>query len=456
MSAKKKRIGRSIEMQIAVLGTGYVGLSTGVCLAEIGHNVYCIDIDERKIELLRQGISPIYEPGLDELLQKNIQNGRLFFTTSYEEGIKNREVIIIAVGTPQSEDGSADLSYIKKAVCDLSSYLKDDVIIAVKSTVPVGTNDELYQLLKDRCNKNIRVDLVSNPEFLRQGSAIHDTLHADRIVIGAKSEEAAAKMKEMYLPLQVPIIQTDIRSAEMIKYASNAFLAMKISYINEIANLCEVLGANVNDVAKGMGMDKRIGGAFLHAGIGYGGSCFPKDVKALLHTAKSHHVDFAILKETVAVNERQRRLLVKKAVSRFGDLRGKKFALFGLAFKPNTDDMREAPSIIISKLLTELGAKVTAYDPVATENAKKILGDSISYAQSAYEAARDADALFVVTEWPEFQQLDVKALLDVMKQPIIFDGRNIFDLETLNSSLKAYQGFEYYPVGKRAFIVEKK
>lgn len=456
MSAKKKRIGRSIEMQIAVLGTGYVGLSTGVCLAEIGHNVYCIDIDERKIELLRQGISPIYEPGLDELLQKNIQNGRLFFTTSYEEGIKNREVIIIAVGTPQSEDGSADLSYIKKAVCDLSSYLKDDVIIAVKSTVPVGTNDELYQLLKDRCNKNIRVDLVSNPEFLRQGSAIHDTLHADRIVIGAKSEEAAAKMKEMYLPLQVPIIQTDIRSAEMIKYASNAFLAMKISYINEIANLCEVLGANVNDVAKGMGMDKRIGGAFLHAGIGYGGSCFPKDVKALLHTAKSHHVDFAILKETVAVNERQRRLLVKKAVSRFGDLRGKKFALFGLAFKPNTDDMREAPSIIISKLLTELGAKVTAYDPVATENAKKILGDSISYAQSAYEAARDANALFVVTEWPEFQQLDVKALLDVMKQPIIFDGRNIFDLETLNSSLKAYQGFEYYPVGKRAFIVEKK
>lgn len=443
-------------MQIAVLGTGYVGLSTGVCLAEIGHNVYCIDIDERKIELLRQGISPIYEPGLDELLQKNIQNGRLFFTTSYEEGIKNREVIIIAVGTPQSEDGSADLSYIKKAVCDLSSYLKDDVIIAVKSTVPVGTNDELYQLLKDRCNKNIRVDLVSNPEFLRQGSAIHDTLHADRIVIGAKSEEAAAKMKEMYLPLQVPIIQTDIRSAEMIKYASNAFLAMKISYINEIANLCEVLGANVNDVAKGMGMDKRIGGAFLHAGIGYGGSCFPKDVKALLHTAKSHHVDFAILKETVAVNERQRRLLVKKAVSRFGDLRGKKFALFGLAFKPNTDDMREAPSIIISKLLTELGAKVTAYDPVATENAKKILGDSISYAQSAYEAARDADALFVVTEWPEFQQLDVKALLDVMKQPIIFDGRNVFDLETLNSSLKAYQGFEYYPVGKRAFIVEKK
>ncbi|NSL52829.1 UDP-glucose dehydrogenase family protein [Calidifontibacillus erzurumensis] len=443
-------------MQIAVLGTGYVGLSTGVCLAEIGHNVYCIDIDERKIELLRQGISPIYEPGLDELLQKNIQNGRLFFTTSYEEGIKNREVIIIAVGTPQSEDGSADLSYIKKAVCDLSSYLKDDVIIAVKSTVPVGTNDELYQLLKDRCNKNIRVDLVSNPEFLRQGSAIHDTLHADRIVIGAKSEEAAAKMKEMYLPLQVPIIQTDIRSAEMIKYASNAFLAMKISYINEIANLCEVLGANVNDVAKGMGMDKRIGGAFLHAGIGYGGSCFPKDVKALLHTAKSHHVDFAILKETVAVNERQRRLLVKKAVSRFGDLRGKKFALFGLAFKPNTDDMREAPSIIISKLLTELGAKVTAYDPVATENAKKILGDSISYAQSAYEAARDANALFVVTEWPEFQQLDVKALLDVMKQPIIFDGRNIFDLETLNSSLKAYQGFEYYPVGKRAFIVEKK
>lgn len=438
-------------MNITVLGTGYVGLSTGVCLAEIGHHVVCIDIDERKIKNLNEGISPIYEPGLEELLTKNIGAGRLTFTTSHIEGLKAAEIIIIAVGTPQGDDGGADLSYIEQAARDIAKHLNQNAIVVIKSTVPVGTNDYIKKVLEERLNKGVTIKMVSNPEFLRQGSAMNDTMHADRIIIGSDNEEAAKKVAEMYLPLQVPILFTTVRSAEMIKYASNAFLATKISYINEIANLCEAVGADVGDVAKGMGKDKRIGEAFLNPGIGYGGSCFPKDVKALLKTVNIYGTNFSMLKETIAINEKQQHLLVKKAINRLGDLKGKKIAMLGLSFKPETDDMREAPSIKIARSLSKMGTNVVAYDPIATDNAKKVIGDIIHYANSAFEAADDADALFIVTEWDEFKQLDLRSLVKTMKQPIIFDGRNCYGTE----KLKECETVEYYPIGKPALLIER-
>lgn len=441
-------MGGLYNLKITVLGTGYVGLSTGVCLSEIGHDIVCIDVDECKINNLRQGISPIYEPGLEHLLVKNIEAGRLFFTASHEEGLKNAEIIIIAVGTPQGDDGAADLTYIKQATRDIAAYLKRDAIIVIKSTVPVGTNDRIKQLLEEQCDKAITIKMVSNPEFLRQGSAINDTMHADRIIIGSESEEAAKRIEEMYRPLHVPILLTNSRSAEMIKYASNAFLATKISYINEIANLCEAVGANVADVAEGMGRDKRIGAAFLNPGIGYGGSCFPKDVKALLHIANLNNVSFSMLKETISINEHQQQLLVQKAIKRLGQLQGKRIAMLGLSFKPETDDMREAPSIKIARLLARMGTEVVAYDPVAIENAKKAIGDIIRYVDTAYDAAEGADALFIVTEWREFKSIDITKLLNSMKQPIIFDGRNIFEAD----KLKEFNGIEYYPIGKPAIL----
>lgn len=434
-------------MKIAVLGTGYVGLSTGVCLSEIGHHVFCIDINEQKINNLRKGISPIYEPGLESLVASNMTAGRLQFTTSLEEGINDAEIIIIAVGTPQGDDGAADLSYLEQAAKDISKYVVDRNIIVIKSTVPVGTNEYIQKIIEAECG--FSVQMVSNPEFLRQGSAIHDTMNPDRIIIGSDQKAAAEKITEMYLPLNAPIIITDIRSAEMIKYASNAFLATKISYINEIANLCEVVGANVEDVAYGVGKDKRIGEAFLQAGIGYGGSCFPKDVKALLHTASLHQVDFSILKETIAINDNQQKLLVKKALKRFGDLKGKKIAMLGLSFKPETDDMREAPSIKIAHSLTKMGAEVVAYDPVAINNAKLVLGDIITYASSVNEAILHADALMIVTEWKEFTQLDFASVVKKMNHPIIFDGRNCLEEEQLN----ACENIEYYSVGRPELII---
>ncbi|MEC1787680.1 UDP-glucose dehydrogenase family protein [Schinkia azotoformans] len=438
-------------MKITVLGTGYVGLSTGVCLAEIGHHVVCIDIDQRKIKNLQEGISPIYEPGLEELLTKNIGAERLNFTTSHLEGLKAAEIIIIAVGTPQGDDGGADLSYIEQAARDIAEHLNHNAIVVIKSTVPVGTNDYIKKILEERLKKAITIKMVSNPEFLRQGSAMYDTIYADRIIIGSDHEEAAKKVGEMYLPLHVPILFTTIRSAEMIKYASNAFLATKISYINEIANLCEAVGADVQDVAKGMGKDKRIGEAFLNPGIGYGGSCFPKDVKALLKTANIYGTNFSMLKETIIINEKQQHLLVKKAINRLGDLKGKKIAMLGLSFKPETDDMREAPSIKIARLLSQMGTDVVAYDPIATNNAKKVIGNIIRYANSAFEAADGADALFIVTEWDEFKQIDLTRLLQKMKEPIIFDGRNCYGIE----KLKSCETLEYYPIGKPAVIIEK-
>jgi UDPglucose 6-dehydrogenase len=434
-------------MKIAVLGTGYVGLSTGVCLSEIGHHVTCIDINEQKIQQLNQGISPIYEPGLEELLTINMKAGRLNFTTSLSEGIAGAEIIIIAVGTPQADNGAADLSYLEQAAKDLSPNLLPGSIVVIKSTVPVGTNDVMKKLIES--HTGFEIHMVSNPEFLRQGSAIQDTLKADRIIIGSENKDAAEKVKAMYLPLNVPFIHTTTRSAEMIKYASNAFLAMKISYINEIANLCEAFGADVEDVAKGMGMDKRIGEAFLNAGIGYGGSCFPKDVKALLQTASQIGKDFWLLKETIAINEFQRELLVKKAVERFGDLQGLKIAMLGLAFKPETDDMREAPAITLAAALSKLGAETIAFDPVATENAKKVIGDTIKYANSIEEATIGADAVFLVTEWDIFKQIDLEDMLAKMKQPIIFDGRNCLPEEKIKTCIKV----EYYPVGKPAIII---
>ncbi|CAG9606802.1 UDP-glucose dehydrogenase family protein [Pseudoneobacillus rhizosphaerae] len=434
-------------MKIAVLGTGYVGLSTGVCLSEIGHHVYCIDINEQKINNLRNGISPIYEPGLESLLASNMTAQRLQFTTSLEEGLNDAEIIIIAVGTPQGDDGAADLSYLEQAAKDISKYVAASSIIVIKSTVPVGTNEYIQTIIEAECG--FPVQMVSNPEFLRQGSAVQDTMKPDRIILGSNDKTAAEKIREMYLPLNAPIILADIRSAEMIKYASNAFLATKISYINEIANLCEVVGANVEDVANGVGKDKRIGEAFLQAGIGYGGSCFPKDVKALLHTASLYQVDFSMLKETIAINDNQQKLLVKKAVKRFGDLQGKKIAMLGLSFKPETDDMREAPSIKIAHSLTQMGAEVVAYDPVAINNAKQVLGDIITYASSVYDAISQADALMIVTEWKEFTQLDFASLVKKMNHPIIFDGRNCLEEE----QLKACGNVEYYSIGRPVIII---
>ncbi len=436
-------------MKIAILGTGYVGLTTGICLSEIGHYVTCIDINEQKIRNLQTGISPIYEPGLDELLVKNTLERRLFFTTSFSEGLASAEIIIIAVGTPQRNDGAADLSYIEGAAINIGTHIQPNTVVVIKSTVPIGTNEYIKECIQKNCPKEISFEIVSNPEFLRQGSAIKDTMKADRIVIGSENEQAREMIKEMYKPLNVPFIMTNIRSAEMIKYASNAFLASKISYINEISNLCEAVGANVEDVAKGMGKDFRIGDAFLHAGIGYGGSCFPKDVKALLYTAKLNGVNFGFLNEVIAINDHQQELLVEKALSRFGSLTGKKIALLGLSFKPDTDDMREAPSIKISRVLLTLGAKVSAYDPVAIENAKNILGETIKYASSAKEAVTDADAVFIVTEWNEFKQLNLKSLTESMKNPIIFDGRNCMP----ESKLSECKTVEYYPVGKPPILI---
>lgn len=439
-------------MNVAILGTGYVGLSTGVCLSEIGHRVVCIDLDEQKINNLIQGISPIYEPGLENLLIKNIEVGRMEFTTSHRDGLKGAEIIIIAVGTPQKNDGAADLSYLEQAVKDISIHLEQSAIVVLKSTVPVGTNEYIKSILDDRCCKQAAIEIISNPEFLRQGSAIMDTMKADRIIIGYANREAANKVLEMYRPLNVPFLLTSIRSAEMIKYASNSFLATKISFINEVANLCEAVGADIKEVAEGMGKDKRIGEAFLRPGIGYGGSCFPKDVKALLHTADLHGVHFSLLKETIAINDLQQETLVRKAMNRFGDLKGKKIALLGLAFKPETDDMREAPSIKISRLLTNLGAEVVAYDPVAKDNARKILGDTITYSSSINEAVLNSDAVFIITEWKEIKNVDMAKLLKNMRHPIIFDGRNCLDEE----SVRACEALEYYPIGRPAILIGKK
>lgn len=430
-------------MKIAIIGTGYVGLVTGVCLSDIGHQVTCIDVDEAKVEMLNQGISPIYEPGLDELITKNLQRSRLSFTTNHREAFQDVEAIYIAVGTPQSDNGSCDLSYVVQAARDIAEHLQNDAIIITKSTVPVGTNMLVKDTILTHLQADVQIAVASNPEFLREGHAIHDMFHGDRIVIGTEDEQVAKKVASIYEPLKLPIFFTNIASAEMIKYAANAFLATKISFINEIANLCERVDANVVDVAKGMGLDSRIGEKFLQAGIGYGGSCFPKDTEALIHLADQAGYSFEILKSVTNVNHRQKLVLVEKAKQVLGGLNGKKIALLGLAFKPNTDDIREAASLQIIQELVALGSDVIAYDPIAMENVKKEVGQTITYASSAEEALAGADAAMLVTEWDEFKQLDLAQLPTLMETAILFDGRNVFEQEEAKRN-----NIQYYSIGR--------
>ncbi|GKU82897.1 UDP-glucose/GDP-mannose dehydrogenase family protein [Niallia sp. NCCP-28] len=436
-------------MKISVIGTGYVGLSTGVCLAEIGHTVTCIDIDQKKIQHLQKGIPPFYEPGMEEMIIHNLTEKRLFFSSSHRDGVAGADIAIIAVGTPQKEDGSCNLAFLEEAAINIAPFLEKNSIIVIKSTVPIGTNETIQKLIESRFQKKLQI--VSNPEFLRQGSAIFDTLHPDRIVIGSESKDASEKIAAMYLPLNAPILTTSIRSAEMIKYASNAFLATKISYINYISNLCEQVGADVEAVAKGMGTDKRISPAFLQAGIGYGGSCFPKDVKALLAISEENGVNSGLLQEAAAINEHQQTILINKALQRFQTLKGKRFALLGLSFKPETDDMREAPSIPMAKQLAELGANVIAYDPKAIHNAKKILGSTIQYTDSIDDAVLQADAIFIVTEWNEIKNMDIGTLLKTTRSPIVFDGRNCFD----EKRLKSCDSIEYYSIGRPVLLINQ-
>ncbi|GAA0468419.1 UDP-glucose/GDP-mannose dehydrogenase family protein [Alkalibacillus silvisoli] len=429
-------------MNIAVVGTGYVGLVTGTCLSDVGHHVTCIDIDEKKIAKLKQGESPIYEPGLEELLEANIRSGNLTFTTDYKQGFKDKDVAYIAVGTPENEDGSANLSFVETVAKQIAETARQDIIVVTKSTVPVGTNHHVLSILEANKQEGVNVSVVSNPEFLREGSAIHDTFYGDRIVIGADDSQAADTIEEINRPFNVPVYKTDVASAEMIKYASNAFLATKISFINEVANICERVGANVEDVAAGMGMDERIGNKFLNAGIGYGGSCFPKDTKALVDIAKQAGYDFKILNEVVDVNTQQQRLLVDKVKDHFdGKLEGRTFGVLGLAFKPNTDDMREAASIIVTKELLEAGAHIKAYDPIAMDNAKQVLDERVNYQNNTEETIKDVDAILILTEWDEFKDLFNNEAFQAIENPIVFDGRNIYKEDEISE-------VTYYSVGR--------
>ena len=418
-------------MKITVAGTGYVGLVTGVCLAEMGHHVTCIDIQSQKIKMLQSGISPIYEPGLEPLLIKNQSNSQLNFTTDPQIAYAQAEIIFITVGTPEKEDGTADLQYIENVCLSIAKHIENDVIVCTKSTVPVGTNEKIKQIINGNKLPYIHIEVISNPEFLREGSAVFDFYHGDRIVIGADNPEAVKIMEQLYLPLGIPIIKTDIKSAEMIKYASNAFLATKISFINEIATLCEKVGANIDEVSYGIGQDKRIGPHFLQAGIGYGGSCFPKDTKALAKLAGNVQHSFELLNAVIEVNNRQQSLPVQKAKELFGSLLGKKVTVLGLAFKPKTDDIREAASIqIINRLLNE-GAIVTAYDPIAIPNAKKVFANRISYTEDIREALMDSELVIIATEWDQIKSFPLHLYELYMKDAVIIDGRNCLSLHEM-------------------------
>jgi UDPglucose 6-dehydrogenase len=418
-------------MKITVAGAGYVGLVTSACLAEIGHQVTCIDIQKEKIDMLQNGRSPIFEPGLESLLEKNLGNGKLQFTVNPLQAYSDAEIIFIAVGTPENADGSVDLKYIHVVSHTIAHYIKNDVIVSTKSTVPVGTNDLIDEIIHSRKPPNLRVEVVANPEFLREGSAVIDFFQGDRIVIGTDNPEAASTMEQLYLPLKIPIMKTDIKSAEMIKYASNAFLATKISFINEIANLCEKVGANIEEVAYGIGQDKRIGHHFLKAGIGYGGSCFPKDTKALVQLAGNLEHPFELLDAVIQVNSRQRSHLVFKAKETIGSLKDKKVALLGLAFKPDTDDVRGSASLTIVKELLNEGALVRAYDPIAIPNAERLLGDTIEYAYDIRFALQDADLAIIATEWEQIKHVPLEVYRTFMKNPIVIDGRNCYPLEKI-------------------------
>jgi UDPglucose 6-dehydrogenase len=433
-------------MNIAVVGTGYVGLVSGTCFAESGNEVVCVDIDAARIEQLNAGQVPIYEPGLEELVRRNVKEGRLSFTTGLNEAVGSAMVSFIAVGTPMSKSGAADLSGVLRAAEEVAKAVVGYHIIVVKSTVPVGTNDRVREIVNRTASH--RVDVCSCPEFLKEGSAIEDFMRPDRVVIGSASEQATAILHELhaaFLRTDNPVIVMDPRSAELTKYASNAMLAMRISFINEMANLCEAVGAEINDVRRGMGSDRRIGSQFLFPGAGYGGSCFPKDVQALIHSAAEHHLDFALLRATDDVNVRQKKLVAERVKQHFGpDLHGRTFAVWGTAFKPRTDDMREAPSLTVIEELLAAGASVRAHDPEALESARRFFGDRITYHANNYETLAAADALIILTEWTEFRHPNFQRIRTMLKSPVIFDGRNLYD----PALMKALE-FRYYSIGRR-------
>src|SRR6056300_453772 len=444
-------------MKITVVGTGYVGLVTGACLADVGIQVTCVDIDQKKIDGLENGIMPIYEPGLKDIVLRNHAKGRLLFSTNLSEAIKGSGAAFIAVGTPPGEDGSADLKYVLGVAQEIGQTMDDYLVVITKSTVPVGTAEKVRGAVASALEKrsaSFSFDVASNPEFLKEGAAIEDFMKPDRIVVGIDSDRAREMMARVYRPFTLnghPVIFMDIPSAEMTKYAANAMLATKISFMNDIANLCERMGADVNQVRKGIGSDPRIGNKFIYPGIGYGGSCFPKDVKALIKTAKDVNYDAVLINAVESVNDYQKKVIATKLTSYFGgELSGKTIAFWGLSFKPNTDDMREAPSVVIANLLLDAGAHVRAYDPVAMEEAKHQLGDRITYCASAEEAAQGADALALITEWTEFRVPDWDKVAEAMKTKVVFDGRNLY-----RSVIVAEAGFDYYGIGMGENIAEK-
>jgi UDPglucose 6-dehydrogenase len=434
-------------MNICVVGTGYVGLVTGAVFADLGNDVVCVDKVRAKIDSLKAGRMPIYEPGLEEMVARNVEDGRLSFTTELPAAVRQSDVIFIAVGTPPRETGETDLSHVEAVAAEIGHAMDRYKVIVNKSTSPVGTGELVREVIARHQPRPIEFDVVSNPEFLREGSAIEDTLRPDRIVIGAANQHAAMRLVELYAPLERPMIITDLPSAEVIKYASNAFLANKISFINAIANVCEASGADVTQVMKGMGLDARIGAAFLQAGLGYGGSCFPKDVDSLIHTAGRLGYDFKLLKAVVDINRERAGRLVEMIRKVLGPLDDKTVAVLGLAFKPNTDDMREAKSLDVVDQLTAAGASVKAYDPVAVDNARALLPSSVTYSASPYEAAQGADAVVLVTEWNEFKYLNLERLRGVLRRRIIFDGRNIWEPERMRRL-----GFEYYSIGRKPVV----
>ncbi|WP_417941212.1 UDP-glucose dehydrogenase family protein [Flavobacterium sp. RS13.1] len=436
-------------MKIVIVGSGYVGLVTGACFSEVGIDVSCVDIDQNKIDNLNKGIIPIYEPGLEDMIARNMKKGRLSFTTDLAEALQHAEVLFISVGTPPDEDGSADLKYVLAVARECGKHINGYLLVVTKSTVPVGTSAKVKQALQeelDKRNVDIKFDVASNPEFLKEGAAIDDFLKPDRIVVGIESERAEDLLKSLYKPFTLnghPVIFMDIVSAEMTKYAANSMLATKISFINDIANLCEIVGADINKVRKGIGADSRIGQKFLYAGIGYGGSCFPKDVQALIKTASEYNYDLRVLKAVEEVNKDQKLVLFNKIMNYFkGDVKGKTIALWGLSFKPQTDDMREAPSLSIVKKLLKAGATVKAYDPIAINEAKHHFGDTISYCGDQYETLIDADCLAILTEWPEFKFPNLKIVHKLLNTPVIFDGRNIYDRDEIREN-----GFDYFCIG---------
>ena len=437
-------------MKIVVVGTGYVGLVSGSCFAEMGVTVTCVDVDRDKISRIESGNIPIYEPGLDELVERNVRDGRLFFSTDLQAAMKDAEIIFIAVGTPQDEDGSADMKYVMQVAREIGGYLDHYVLVVTKSTVPVGSSEKVREQIEEALAErgaDVCFDVASNPEFLKEGSAVKDFMSPDRVVVGVDSERARQLMTTLYRPFLLNnfrVIFTDIPSAEMIKYAANSMLATRISFMNDIANLCELVGADVNMVRKGIGADTRIGSKFLYPGCGYGGSCFPKDIKALIHTAEQKGYEMSVLKAVDYVNDRQKEVLFRKLVRYYGtDLSGKRVAIWGLSFKPETDDMREATSLVTINLLLEAGCDVVVYDPVAMDECRRRIGDSVEYSNDKYEAVTDADALLVITEWRQFRLPNWKLVYNAMRVPLVIDGRNIYDLDELGSA-----GIKYYCIGR--------